>query len=148
MPNQFEFLDKHYDSTDIPEVAAQTAYERFGNYPNAHTSTVVFGVAWNALTDSIKLAVLNYVNGGVPNTSAYATLSRNGLQWNIVLTGLRFVNASRTLVHGRPEYQLNEYANGSIFVNAEALGGQLLGEIVHLENGFGSWVQEIKLKNQ
>lgn len=147
MPNQFEFLDKHYDPTDIPEVAAQTAYERFGNYPNARMSTVIFGVGWTALTDAIKHAVLNYVNGGIYNSSAYATLDSDRNQWNIVLTGLQFVNATRTLVRGRPEYQIDEYNNGSVFIKAEAIGGQVLGEVVHLDTGFGTWVQEIQLKN-
>jgi hypothetical protein len=145
--NQFEFLDKHFDPTDIPEVAAQTAYERFGNYPNARVSTVIFGIGWTVLTDSIKHAVLNYVNGGVYGNSAYATLDMDRSQWNIVLTGLQFVNATRVVVRGRAEYQIDEYNNGSVFVKAEALGGQLLGDIVHLETGFGTWVQEVKLKN-
>ncbi|MGH8081313.1 MAG: hypothetical protein ACREP7_12115 [Lysobacter sp.] len=147
MPNQFEFLDKHFDPTDIPEVAAQAAYERFGNYPNARVSTVIFGLSWSALTDSIKHAVLNYLNGGVYNGSAYATLDLGRNQWNIVITGLQFVNASRTVVRGRSEYEISEYNNGSVFIKAEAIGGQLLGEVVHLDTGFGTWVQDIKLKN-
>lgn len=147
MPNQFEFLDKHYDPTDIPEVAAQAAYERFGNYPNAHTSTVIFNVTWSALTDAISRAVLTYVNGGVASGSAAATLSADGRQWNIVLTGLQYVNATRTVVQGRSEYSIAEYNNGCVFVNAEAIGGQLLGEVVHLSTGFGTWVQDVKLKN-
>ncbi|MDQ2575919.1 hypothetical protein RBB70_14545, partial [Staphylococcus aureus] len=44
--NEFEFLDKHFDPTGIAEVAAQAAVERFGYYPNARTSTVIFGVPW------------------------------------------------------------------------------------------------------
>jgi hypothetical protein len=147
MANQFEFLDKHFDPTDIPEVAAQTAFERFGNYPNARTSTVIFNVSWNALTDAIKHAVLNFNNGGVYDSSAFATLSADGNQWNIVLTGLQYVNATRTIVRGRPEYEINEYNNGSVFLKAEALGAQLLGEVVHLDTGFGTWVQQIQLKN-
>jgi hypothetical protein len=145
--NQFEFLDKHYDPTDIPEVAAQTAYERFGNYPNARVSTVIFGIGWTVLTDSIKHAVLNYLNGGVYGNSAYATLDIDRNQWNIVLTGLQFVNATRTVVRGRAEYEINEYNNGSVFIKAEAIAGQLLGDVVHLDTGFGTWVQAIKLKN-
>lgn len=147
MANQFDFLDKHFDPTDIPEIAAQTAFERFGNYPNARFSTVIFGIEWTTLVNAIKHAVLNYSNGGVYNASAYATLDNNGTQWAIVLTGLQFVNASRTLVHGRPQYEIDEYNNGSVFLKAEALGGQLLGDIVHLDTGFGTWVKEIKLKN-
>ncbi|MCF7222507.1 hypothetical protein [Marilutibacter chinensis] len=147
MPGQFEFLDKHYDPTDIPEVAAQTAFERFGNYPNAHTSTVIFNVAWSALTDAISQAVLTYVNGGVATGSAAATLSEDGRQWNIVLTGLQYVNATRTVVQGRSQYSIAEYSNGSVFVNAEALGGQLLGDVVHLSTGFGTWVKNLQLKN-
>lgn len=147
MANQFEFLDKHFDPTDIPEVAAQAAYERFGNYPNARTSTVIFNISLNALTDAIKHAVLNYTNGGVYDTSAFATLSADGSQWNIVVTGLQYVNATRTLVHGRAEYEINEYNNGSVFIKAEALGAQLLGEVVHLDTGFGTWVQQVQLKN-
>lgn len=147
MPNQFEFLDKHYDPTDIPEVAAQTAYERFGNYPNAHTSTVIFNITWSALTDAISQAVLTYVNGGVASGSAAATLSADGRQWNIVLIGLQYVNATRTMVQGRSQYSIAEYNNGSVFVNAEAIGAQLLGEVVHLGTGFGTWVQNLELKN-
>ncbi|SDY71813.1 hypothetical protein SAMN04487939_105167 [Lysobacter sp. yr284] len=147
VPNEFEFLDKHYDPTDLPEVAAQTALERFGNYPNARTSTVIFGVSWQALTDSIQHAVLNYNNGGIFDTSVAATLSEDTRQWQIMLTGLRYVNATRTMVAGRPQYTVGEYSNGSIFLNAEALGGQLLGEVVHLSNGFGDWVQNVELKN-
>ncbi|MGN7915914.1 hypothetical protein [Lysobacter sp. ESA13C] len=147
MANQFEFLDKHFEPTDLPEIAAQAAYERFGNYPNARTSTVIFNVNWSALTDAIKHAVLNYTNGGVYDSSAFATLNANGNQWNIVVTGLQYVNASRTIVRGRPEYEINEYNNGSVFIKAEALGAQLLGEIVHLDTGFGTWVQQVQLKN-
>jgi len=145
--NEFEFLDKHYDPTDLPEVAAQTALERFGNYPNARTSTVIFGVAWQALTESIQHAVLNYNNGGIYDAPVAAVLSEDASQWQIVLTGLRFVNATRTMVGGRPQYTVGEYANGSIFLTAQALGAQLLGEIVHLGNGFGDWVQDVELKN-
>ncbi|MDH5823565.1 hypothetical protein QFW77_11265 [Luteimonas sp. RD2P54] len=147
MANEFEFLDKHYDPTDIPEVAAQTAFERFGNFPNAHTSTVIFNIPWQTLTNAINQAVLTYVNGGVASGTAAATLSANGQQWNIVLTGLQYVNATRTMVQGRPQYSIDEYRNGSVFVNAEAIGGQLLGEVVHLSTGFGTWVQTLELKN-
>lgn len=147
MANELEFLDKHYDPTDIPEVAAQTAYERFGNYPNAHTSTVIFDIPRATLISSINQAVLTYVNGGVPSGPAAATLSPDGRQWNIVVTGLRFVNVTRTMVEGRPEYTIAEYSNGSVFLNAEAIGGQLLGDIVHLSTGFGNWVQNVELKN-
>ncbi|UZW59620.1 hypothetical protein [Lysobacter enzymogenes] len=145
--NEFEFLDKHYDPTDLPEIAAQTALERFGNYPNARTSTVIFGVAWQALTDSIQHAVLNFNNGGIYDAPVAAVLSEDASQWQIILTGLRFVNATRTMVGGRPQYTVSEYANGSIFLTAQALGGQALGEIVHLGNGFGDWVQDVELKN-
>lgn len=147
MANQFEFLDKHFDPTDLPEIAAQTAYERFTLYPNARFSTVIFGIEWTTLVNSIKHAVLNYCNGGVYNASTYATLDNNGTQWAIVLTGLQFVNASRTMENGRPRYEIDEYNNGSVFIKAEALGGQMLGDIVHLDTGFGTWVKQIKLKN-
>ncbi|MEI2433518.1 hypothetical protein RDV84_00975 [Lysobacter yananisis] len=145
--NEFEFLDKHYDPTDLPEIAAQTALERFGNYPNARTSTVIFGVAWQALTESIQHAVLNYNNGGIYDAPVAAVLSEDANQWQIILTGLRFVNATRTMVGGRPQYTVSEYSNGSIFLTAQAPGGQALGEIVHLGNGFGDWVQDVELKN-
>lgn len=145
--NEFEFLDKHYDPTDFAEVAAQTAVERFGYYPNARTSTVIFGVAWEKLTAQISLAVANYGNGGVYNAPAYATLTSDGLQWQIVVTGLRYVNATRTMSGGRPEYQVDEYSNGTVFLNAEMGDALQLGEIVHLDTGIGTWKKRVEIKN-
>ncbi|QWP76552.1 hypothetical protein J5226_23725 [Lysobacter sp. K5869] len=145
--NEFEFLDKHYDSTDIAEVAAQAAVERFGYYPNARTSTVIFGIPWDKLTALIAQAVSNYGNGGVYNAQAYATLTSDGLQWQIVVTGLRFVNATRTMSGGRPEYEIDEYSNGTVFLNAEMGDALQLGEIVHLDTGIGTWKKRVEVKN-
>ncbi|BAV99250.1 hypothetical protein [Lysobacter enzymogenes] len=145
--NEFEFLDKHFDPTGIAEVAAQAAVERFGYYPNARTSTVIFGVPWERLTAQIAQAVSNYGNGGVYDAPAYATLTADGLQWQIVVTGLRFVNATRTMSGGRPQYEIDEYANGTVLLNAEMGDALQLGEIVHLDTGIGTWKKRVEVKN-
>lgn len=151
MPSEFDFLDKHYDKTDIPEVAAQSAKERFGNYPVARTSTVIYGIAWEALVDMIIKAVDNYSYGAIFNTSAFAYLGQhNGApQWNIVLTGLKYVNATIKVVGSTPTYTVEDYDNGTIVVNALVSGNNppMLGDIVHLQAAIGNYIGTVQLKN-
>ncbi|CAM2191077.1 Secreted protein [Paraburkholderia kururiensis] len=151
MPSEFDFLDKHYDKTDIPEVAAQSARERFGNYPVARTSTVIYGIDWETLVDSIIKAVDNYSYGAIFNTSAFAYLGQyNGApQWNIVLTGLKYVNATIKVVGSTPTYTIEDYDNGTIVVNAQVSGSNppMLGDIVHLQAAIGNYIGTVQLKN-
>jgi len=152
MPSEFDFLEKHYDKTDIPEVAAQSAKERFGNYPPARTSTVIYGIPWDILVDSIVKAVDNYSYGGaIFNTSAFAYLGshNNAPQWNIVLTGLKYVNATVQVVGSTPTYTVADYNNGTIVVNAQVIGNNppMLGDIVHLQAAVGNFVAAVQLKN-
>lgn len=152
MPSEFEFLDKHFYDTDIPEVAAQAARERFGFSPEARTSTVIYDITWKALTDAIVAAVDNYNYGDIFNTSVFASMGehRGNPQWNIILTGLRYVNATKKSDKGIPTYEINDYNNGTVIVNALVAGNNppMLGEIVHLQAGIGTFVGTIKLKNE
>lgn len=151
MPSEFDFLEKHYDRTEIPEVAAQAAKERFGNYPGARTSTVIYGIPWQELVDSIVQAVDNYSYGAIFDTSAFAYLSeyKGRPQWNIVLTGLQYVNATLKVVGATPTYTIASYNNGTVVVTAEVAGNNppMLGEIVHLQAAVGGYVETLQLKN-
>ncbi|TXH66528.1 MAG: hypothetical protein E6Q88_11890 [Lysobacteraceae bacterium] len=152
MPNEFEFLEKHFDPTDVPEEAAKTARERFGLFPNARTSTVIYGLPWQTLVDAIVAAVDNYNYGEIFDTPSFATMGEfaGRPQWNIIITGLRYVNATRKADKGVPTYILTDYNNGTVVVNAQVLGNNppMLGDIVHLQAGFGEFVSNIKLKNE
>ncbi len=151
MPSEFDFLEKHYDGTDLPEVAAQAARERFGNYPGARTSTVIYGIVWQDLVDAIVRAVDNYSYGAIFNTSAFAYLGeyRGAPQWNIVLTGLKYVNATMELSGYTPTYTVNSYSNGTVVVTANVAGSNppMLGEIVHLQAAVGNKGEPVELKN-
>jgi hypothetical protein len=152
MPNEFEFLEKHFYETDIPELAAQAARERFGDYPAARISTVIYGMQWSALVEMIVRAVINRSYAAtIFNTSAFATLGeyRGQPQWNIVLTGLRFVSASMQVEGLTTAYSVDRFSNGTVIVKARVADGvvPMLGEIVHLEAAIGSCDGAVELKN-
>ncbi|WP_036665979.1 hypothetical protein [Paludibacterium yongneupense] len=147
MPNEFDFLDKHFNETTEPYLAAQDAYERFGNYPAARTSTVVYAMKWDALVTDITNAVINYSYGTIFNSNCFATLGeyKGRPQWNIILTGVNYVNAVKEVAG----VKIYNYTNGTVIINADVVGGNPpgLGDIVHLQAAVGSCSGEIPLKN-
>ncbi|WP_027211925.1 hypothetical protein [Burkholderia sp. WSM2232] len=152
MPSEFEFLDKHFYETDIPELAAQAARERFGDYPPARASTVIYGIRWAELVDLIERAVINHSYGPtIFSTPAFATIGeyRGQPQWNIVLTGLRYVNASMKVDRMTTSYSVEKFSNGTVIVNARVVNGvaPMLGDIVHLEAATGTSEGPVELKN-
>jgi hypothetical protein len=151
MPSEFEFLDKHFYETDIPELAAQAARERFGDYPPARTSTVIYAITWRNLLDLIERAVINHSYGStIFSTPAFATIGEHHgqPQWNIVLTGLRYVNASLKVERMTTTYSVEKFSNGTILVNARVINGTapMLGDIVHLEATMGNSEGLVELK--
>jgi hypothetical protein len=152
MPSESEFLDKHFYDTDIPEVAAQAARERFGDYPPAKISTVIYGIAWKDLLEMIERAVINCSYGPtIFNTPAFAYIGehRGQPQWNIVLMGMRYVNASLTAERMTTTYTVEKLIKGTIVVNARVINGvaPMLGEIVHLAATTGESEGFVELKN-
>ncbi|PPC78143.1 hypothetical protein C4K68_07005 [Pokkaliibacter plantistimulans] len=152
MPSEFEFLDKHFYDTEEVYLAAQAARERFGNYPQARTSTVIYNIGWQELTKSIEEAVINYTFGQIfpdARTFAYMGEYHGNPQWNIVVTGLNYVNASVQIVSGVREYQVAAYINGTVVINARVVGNNppMLGEIIHLEATVGDFVEVVELKS-
>jgi hypothetical protein len=151
MPSEFDFLEKHYYNTEIAEVAGQAAKDRFGDYPGARTSTVIYHIDWDALVDLVVKAVDNYSYGSIFATSAYAYLGEyhGAPQWNIVLTDLHYVNAAIERDQGQPTYTITDYNKGTVIVKAEVIGNNppMLGDIVHLQAAVGTYVGPVKLKN-
>jgi hypothetical protein len=147
MPSEFDFLDKHFCESDEPYNAAQAAHERFGNYPAARTSTVIYGMKWDTLINDISNAVINYAYGTIFNSNSFAALSQyNGNpQWNIILTGVKYVNAEK----GNAGVKIYNYTNGSVIINARVVGDNPpgLGDIVHLQAAVGTCAGEVPLKN-
>jgi hypothetical protein len=97
--------------------------------------------------------VENYSYGQIfPGVEAFACLGNryDGVQqWQIVLTGLDFVNATRTVVGMNKEYKIGQYRNGMVIVNAlvEGQNPPMLGEVVHLQAATGDFVKDVPLKN-
>jgi hypothetical protein len=151
MPNEFEFLDKHFYETKDPDLAAQAARDRFSDYPMARTSTVIYDIEWKELTGMIERAVINRSYGAtIFNTQAFATLGEYAgrPQWSIVVTGLRFVNATLQVEGLTTTYSVGKYSNGTVLVKARVVDGiaPMLGEIVHLESTVGTFEGTIELK--
>jgi hypothetical protein len=151
MPSEFDFLDKHFYATEDVDLAAQGARDRFKDYPGARTSTVIYNMDWEILVERINRAVINFGYGAIfPASGAFAYLGdyQGGQQWNIVLTGLDYVNAAMKVVGMGTEYTVSSYTRGPIVVNALAVGQNppMLGEIVHLQAAMGDFVADIPLK--
>jgi hypothetical protein len=70
-------------------------------------------------------------------------------KWNIVLTGLKYVNATVQVVGSTPTCTVADYNNGTIVVNAQVIGNNppMLGDIVHLQAAVGNFVAAVQLKN-
>ena len=149
MSSQFEFLDKHHCATDSAQVAAQTAFERYGPFPRTRTAVVVYAIDWQAWTESIAQVVRAYSERSAGSAAGMATLDAGKRQWRIVLTDMRFVSAGRYSQGSGTIYRVNEYRDGAVQVTATAIGNPpQLGEVVHFEHLFGTLVGPVELPPQ
>jgi hypothetical protein len=153
MATEFDFLEKHFCDTNETYLAAQEARERFGNYPPARESTVIYGIPWDTLLGRIIQAVENFSYSDIFDVPCTAFISehKGRPQWVITLTGLRFVNATvQAGAGGIPEYTIKDYKDGLVTLMAEVTNSQppRLGEIVHLAASTGTQVGgPIPIKN-
>ena len=146
MNSQFEFLNKHHCATDLAQVAAQAALERYGHYPRMRTAVVVYAVDWTLWTESIAQAVRAYSDRNAHSPGAQAMLDPNGQQWRITLTGLRYVSAGRISDGGGTVYRVHDYRDASAQVTANAVGHPpQLGEVVRFEQMFGTLAGPVEL---
>ncbi|MBB4128082.1 hypothetical protein GGR77_003404 [Xanthomonas translucens] len=151
MPNEQDFLRKHYSAGDA-DAAVQTALTRLAGSPAyITTSSVIHGIAWTDLLNRMFIAVINADGRGAaradlgadPDGMAYAirvVSKQHGEQWNIVLTGIDYVDVTRKGAGSSVTYETSKYRNGNVFITARAVKDEpgLLGEVVHLTTGFGS----------
>jgi hypothetical protein len=153
MAGQYDFLVKHYCDTDIAEVAAMAARDRFGDYPNANESTVIYNIKWDRLVEMIEHAIVrSSYYPTIFSPPAFARLEdyQSAPQWSILLTEMEFVTATLSVDYLTTSYHVNKYSDGTIFVNATVAyvaGRPILGEIVHLRAAMGNSGGVVELKN-
>ncbi|MEG3791731.1 hypothetical protein V1318_16555 [Lysobacter sp. CCNWLW3] len=123
MSASFNYLEKHYCATDSAQIAAQLLLERYSLNPRPRSSAVVYATDWNAWTASIANAVRAYSDPSVASPNAVAKLNDRVGHWNIFLSGLRYVHATRLMESGRSVYRIDDYHNGTVEVVARVLPG-------------------------
>ncbi len=146
MSSQFEYLDKHHCATELPQVAAQAALQRYGPFPRTRTAVVVYAIDWQTWTESIAQVVRAYSDRSAGSSAGTATLDAGKREWRIVLTGMRYVSAGRFSQGSGTAYRVNEYRDGAVQVTASAVGNPpQLGEVVRFEHLHGTLVGPVEL---